>query len=144
MRSRILLIPCAQGIPCAHGNLNGKHLTRRERSCAGGKKENRRPKKCIQAAQLPPPPTRPQATYLLGEYCKSVLPSCSPARCSYCDNENPPPPNKARFTRREGRRAIAAQLAGREVRTCQLCIFWPRGWGAFLCSNESRLFKKRR
>ena len=74
--------------------------------------------------------------------CRLAVVAAAAACCSYCDKENPPPPNEARAIRREGRRAISAQLAGRVVRTCQSCIFWPRGWGLSMsnyptCSNES-------
>ena len=73
--------------------------------------------------------------------CRLAVVAAAAACCSYCDNENLPPPNEARAIRKEGRRAICAQLAGM-VRTCQSCIFWPRGWGLSMsnyltCSNES-------
>ena len=61
--------------------------------------------------------------------CRLAVVAAAAACCSYCDNENPPPPNEARAIRREGRRAISAQLAGRVIRTCQSCIFWAGGWG---------------
>ena len=119
-------------VPCAHGKLNVKHYrttakpetyhtssSSKEAALCGEKIENRAaPKKRIQAAQPPPPATRQQATQLLGvRVCRLAVVAAAAACCSYCDKENPPPPNEARAIRREGRRAISAQLAGRVVRT---------------------------
>ena len=134
-------------MPCAHGKLNIKHhrttpkpdthTTSRGRSCAGKKIENRAPKR-IQAAQPSPPATTTrhhhdyyhlhdskQQNYWveLVRVCRLAVVAAA-ACCCDCDNENPPPPNEARAIRREGRRAIFAQLAGMVVRTCQsTCIF---------------------
>ena len=131
---------------------NRRHITRqvvveKEAALCGEKIENRAaPKKRIQAAQPPPPATRQQATQLLGvRVCRLAVVAAAAACCSYCDKENPPPPNEARAIRREGRRAISTQLAGRVVRACQSCISRPRRWGLSMsnyltCSNESSCF----
>ena len=48
--------------------------------------------------------------------CRLVVVVTAAACCSYCDNDNPHPPNEARAIRREWRRAISAQLpAGRQA-----------------------------
>ena len=84
--------------------------------------EKRAPKR-IQAAQ--PPPSRHHHDYHphdskqhnywveLVRVCRLAVVAAAAACCSYCDNENPPPPNEVRAIRREGRRAISTQLAGR-------------------------------
>ena len=139
-------------IPCAHGKLNVKHyrttpkpethITSRGRSCAGEKIENRAPKR-IQAHQqqqqrhshhYPSPPRLPPTRTTrhskehnfwveLVRVCRLAVVAAAAACCSFRDYENPPPPNEARAIRREGRRAVSAQLAGTVVRTCM--IFWP-------------------
>ena len=48
--------------------------------------------------------------------CRLAVVIAAAACCSYCDNDNPHPPNEARAIRREWRRAISAQLpAGRQA-----------------------------
>ena len=156
-------------IPCAHGKLNAKHyrttpkpethITRRGRSCAGKKIENRAPKR-IQAQQMSSSGTatttrhhdyRPH-TYDSKEHnywvelvrvCRLAVVAAAAACCSFRDYKNPPPPSEARAIRREGRRAVSAQLAGRVVRTPALSF--GRGWGLSVskyptCSNESSCF----
>ena len=144
-------------MPCAHGKLNVEHhrttpkpethIASRERSCAGDKIENtpESTKKNVSKrhSRHHPPHNSKQHYYWveLVRVCRLAVVAAAAACCSYCDNENPPPPNEARAIRREGRRAISAQLAGRVVRTCQSCVFWPRGWGLSVskyptCSNE--------
>ena len=62
--------------------------------------------------------------------CRLAVVAAAAASCSsYSGNENPPPPNEARAIRREGRRAVSAQRAGRVVRTC---VSIGRVGGAFL------------
>ena len=133
-------------VPYAHGKLNGKHyratpkpethITRQvvenEGRC-GEKIGNKAPIKrlCIQAAQQPPPATRQQATQLLGGTCTSMSASCVAAAatcCSYCGKQNPPPPNESRAIRREGHRAISAQLASRVVRACMSVMYLLAAW----------------
>ena len=109
------------------GDIYHTSSSREEAALCGEKIENRAaPKKRIQATQPPPPATRQQATQLLGGTCTRIMSAIAVAPaaacCSYCDKTNPPPPNEARAIRREGRRAISAQLAGRVwyVHTCHL------------------------
>ena len=63
------------------------------------------------------------------------------ACCSFSDYENPPPQNAARVIRREGRRAVSAQLAGRVVITRGI-IFWP--WVGPFCEYISHMFRTNR
>ena len=133
-------------IPCAHGKLNVKHhrttpkrethITSRGRSCAGEKKENRVNKKTypIGTATTTRRTTSNISIWVeLVRVCRLAVVAAAAACCSYCDNENPSPPNEARAIRREGRRAISAQLADRMVRTYHgSCLFGPRVDGAFL------------
>ena len=81
-----------------------------------------------------PPHVSKQHNYWEGlvRVCRLAVVAAAAACCSYCDKENPPPPNEARAIRREGRRAISAQLAGTVGRTCQSCIFSGRVDEAFL------------
>ena len=96
------------------------HTSSRERSCAGEKiGNNRAPKKRIQVAHTshhhPSHVSKQQHNYWveLVRVCRLAVVAAAAACCSYRDNENPPPLNGARAIRREGRRAISAQLAGR-------------------------------
>ena len=118
----------------------------RERSCAVARKEKIEHQKNVSKrhSHHHPPHDSKQHYYCveLVRVCRLAVVAAAAACCSYCDKENPPPPNEARAIRGEGRRAISAQLEGRVVRTCQSCIFWPRGWGLSMsnyptCSNES-------
>ena len=153
-------------IPCAHGKLNVKHyrttpkpethITRR-RSCAGEKLKNRAPKR-IQAQRLSSSgaatTTRHHRDYHpyvrqskehnywveLVRVCRLAVVAAAGACYSFRDFENPPPPNETRAIRREGRRAVPAQLA--QGGTYLLHYLLAVG-GAFsvskypTCSNES-------
>ena len=59
--------------------------------------------------------------------CVAAAATC----CSYCGKQNPPPPNESRAIRREGHRAISAQLASRVVRACMSVMYLLAAWDIF-------------
>ena len=100
----------------------GGTVTRRGRGCTGEKTGNRAPKR-IQPQLLQPPPPATTTTTTTHATARNIIIGwnmyewlavvASAAACCSCRDENPPPPNEARAIRKEGRRAVSAQLAGR-------------------------------
>ena len=101
------------------------------------------------AAAQPPPPANTTTTHTydskehnywveLVRVCRLAVVAAAAACCSFRVYENPPPPNETRAIRREGRRAVSAQLAGRLVSTC--ILFRP--WVGPFCESISHMFER--
>ena len=143
---------------CAHDTLNVKHhrttpkrethITVGGRSFAGEKMEHQhvyklhshQPPSRHHHVYHPPHDSKPNYWVELVPVCRLAVVAAAAACCSCCDNENPPLPNEARANRREGRRAISAQPAGRQGGIyAQHASFGRTSMSKYpTCSNESR------